>query len=72
MDKIEGWKGICAELGVTEKTARKWATIHGLPVRTLIGTVYLMRDALDAWLMANDVLYSERARQSDPGASKAA
>ena len=45
-----GWTSICAELGVTEKTARRWEQQEGMPVTNWGPTqVAAYGDRLRAW-----------------------
>ena len=62
--KIEGWKAIAAELGLSEKTARDCAKTDGLPVSVFRARVHIMSDELEAWVKANTRLYSESIESS--------
>jgi tetratricopeptide (TPR) repeat protein len=52
-DRIDGWKSIGAHFGRDRTTAIRWARERGLPVHRLpggkTGTVYALRNELDAW-----------------------
>lgn len=51
--RIDGWKAIGAYLGRDRTTAIRWARDRGLPVHRIPGgqkgTVYALKDELDAW-----------------------
>ena len=59
MRKIEGWKAIAAELGLSEKTARDCAKTGGLAVEVFRYRVFIMSDVLEAWVRKNTHLYSD-------------
>lgn len=48
-----GWKEIARILGVSVRTARRWARKKSLPVYRLQGQVRLDRDDLKNWLKSN-------------------
>ena len=54
---LQSWKEIAAYLERTERTARRWEKISGLPVRRHHdgprSTVYAYRSELDAWRAAH-------------------
>ncbi|MEO5727169.1 MAG: hypothetical protein ABI134_03160 [Byssovorax sp.] len=65
MRKIEGWKAIAAELGLSEKTARDCAKVDGLPVSVFRNRVFIMSGELQTWVKANTRLYSEAPESSE-------
>lgn len=58
--RLTGWKQIAGHLGCSVRTAQRWESLYGLPVRRLTaarsGTVIAFADELDTWMA------SERGR----------
>ncbi|SEH11349.1 Tetratricopeptide (TPR) repeat [Sphingopyxis sp. YR583] len=70
--RIDGWKSIGAHFGRDRTTAIRWARERGLPVHRLpggkTGTVYALRDELDAWAASlRDPKPADRVSTAAPG-----
>ena len=51
---VVGWEAIARELGVAESTARKWEAALKLPIRRAGGIVYIDRQELFDWKVAEN------------------
>ncbi len=47
--ELHGWKEISDYLKISARTAIKYADIHGLPVRTILGRIIAYTEDLDQW-----------------------
>jgi hypothetical protein len=59
----DGWKQIAGRLRVTERTAREWAELHGLPVNVLMGSFQMEEADLQRWLASKRIPYSEHIKE---------
>ncbi len=49
---IRGWKAIARLLGVSVRTAQRWAQKRGLPLWQKGGIIFAEREVLGRWLRA--------------------
>lgn len=69
---VKGWKAIANYLGVSERTAMRWAEQHALPVCRDAhgqGSVLARRSELDAWLVTRDDVPCSTQELSDESQS---
>lgn len=48
-DELSGWKQIAGALGISTRTAKRWARCHGMPVFKRFEMVRASRVALVTW-----------------------
>jgi len=61
--KLESWKEIASHIGRTERTAKRWEQLRGLPVHRVPGggrqVVFAYALELDAWLLSDSTTIAE-------------
>lgn len=53
---LEGWKEISDFCGRSTRTVRRWAAVHGMPVKRLFGRVVANREMLREWFETSGAL----------------